>query len=160
ADRVLHGLIGNGFKLDIATVGKPRIDGKEVVHAVDLDPVAGEVDEGPVGLVGFVAERLERLRHAVAVEVRVLHGLKPGLPERVSHNLGVTPRVGQGGDQAGCVAGITDHQSNAAFLSRSRRTRLSSRSGSCLRKRRNLGSYRRLRQRGRFLRALAIYTDG
>jgi hypothetical protein len=68
-DRVQHRLIGNGFKLDIATVGELRIDGKEVVRPVDLDPVAGEVDERPIGVVGLVAECLQRLHHASVVEV-------------------------------------------------------------------------------------------
>src|SRR5262249_48608680 len=44
-----------------ATVGQLRIDGDEVVHPVDLNAVASEVDERPVSVVGLGAERLQRL---------------------------------------------------------------------------------------------------
>ncbi|BBO06694.1 hypothetical protein SG09_60440 [Bradyrhizobium ottawaense] len=98
--------IGIGFQRGVGR--------NEIIVAVQLDPVAGIIDDGDVGLARLAAELAQGLAHVDDAQVELdVHGVEAGLPEHASDQRGVVHRIGQPGHAL--VGGIADDESHALF---------------------------------------------
>jgi hypothetical protein len=89
-----------------------RIDRDGVVDAVDLEPVAGEIDHGDVGAAGLVGEIAQRTTHLHIFQVEPRNDLvERGLPEHLGDGGCVVDGIGQRRDIL--VAGIADDERDA-----------------------------------------------
>ena len=99
-------LIGN-----VAIRREFGIDRDDVVDAIELKPVAGVIDDCPVGLDGDVGELVERSDEARSRQVGCLADLEAVIPEDRGDCVGVALRVGELAGRR--ISGIADHERNA-----------------------------------------------
>jgi hypothetical protein len=71
----------HGLVIDVGGVGELGVDRDEIVHAADLDAVAGVVDHGPVVLGRLVAEGLQLLGELRQGKIVLLDHLEAKLPQ-------------------------------------------------------------------------------
>ena len=96
----------------VAVAGQPRVDRNEVIDAADLEPMAGIVDDGDIGLVGGRFELADRaLEFEIADIEQDVDRVEAGIAEHLGDRARIPRRIGK--LRNGLVAGIADDQRHA-----------------------------------------------
>ena len=99
----------NSFVLRVTVAGELRVDGNEVILAVNFDAVAGVVDHSDISLAGSVFELPNRaFELQIAGVVLGRDDVETRLLEHGQHGLGVPRRIGKGGRML--ISGIADDE--------------------------------------------------
>src|ERR1051326_2954327 len=102
----------NSLGVRVTVAGELRVDGDEVICAVNFDAVAGVVDHGDIGLAGSILELPNRaLELQIAGVVLGRDDVETRLLEHGHHGLGVPRGIGQGWRML--ITGIADHEGDA-----------------------------------------------
>ncbi len=100
--------------LDVDIAGKLGIDRNQVVRAVELDAVAGIVDDCDVGIFCSPGEFSDRAPHRRVAEIEfVFDDLESGLFEHRRHRRRIPGGIGERLDVL--VGGVANNQCNAAL---------------------------------------------
>jgi len=111
-----HG--GVTYKFLLALSCRRHIRRQQVVLTCNLEPVAGEKEEGCVAGLNRAVERKQRLAELLPVEIFRYHHIKPELFQRVAHGAGIVDRLLQ--LRHVLVVVVADHERDA-FLRKGRR---------------------------------------
>jgi hypothetical protein len=68
-DGVHHLAARHCFQLDVAVGQEFGVDGYQIIGPTPLDAMTGEVDQGPIGVIGLGRESLQRVDQTIAVEI-------------------------------------------------------------------------------------------
>ena len=85
------------------------IDRNEIVDALDLDAVAGEIDDGEIGTARVIGKIAQRAAHLDGLEVELeIDGFETGAPEHFRHGGRVVGGVGERRHRL--IGGVADHE--------------------------------------------------
>ena len=98
----------NGARLELRGLFKLCVDRDQVVASVHLQAVAGIIDDGDVGIEGFLGELVQKLAHCDLVQVQALDDGEAGAAQRLGHQLAIANRVRKGNGMD--IGAVADHQ--------------------------------------------------